>query len=121
MLPFVNYEDQEIAAKNDNPTIGLLLCSEKNDAVVRYVLADKNRQVFASRYQFVLPSEAQLRAEIARELDLLGQHPPAPAGSAGRAPLQSDTGKLAAAAAPLTNRPGAARKRAVAIPRKPRG
>lgn len=121
MLLYVNYYDQEIAAKNDNPTIGLLLCSEKNDAVVRYVLADKNRQVFASRYQFVLPSEAQLRAEIARELDLLGQPPPAPAGGAVRAPLRSGAGKLAAVAARLTGRPGAARKRAVATPRKPRG
>ncbi len=69
MLLYVNYYDREIATKDDNPTIGLVLCSEKNDAVVRYVLADKNEQVFASRYQFALPSEADLRAEIRRELE----------------------------------------------------
>lgn len=68
MLLYVNYYDREVAAKNDSPTIGLILCSEKNDAVVRYVLADKTRQVFASRYQLHLPSEAELRAELQREL-----------------------------------------------------
>lgn len=73
MLLYVNYYDREIATKDDNPTIGLVLCSAKNDAVVRYVLADKNEQVFASRYQFALPSEADLRAEIRRELELIDQ------------------------------------------------
>ena len=58
-----------MAAKGDNPTIGLLLCSEKNDAVVRYVLGDKTEQIFASRYQFALPSEDDLRAEIRREME----------------------------------------------------
>lgn len=71
MLLYVNYYDREVAAADDNPTIGLVLCSEKNDAVVRYVLADKHAQIFASRYQFALPSEDVLRAEIQRELDLL--------------------------------------------------
>ena len=68
MLLYVNYYDREVATKDDSPTIGLILCSDKNDVVVRYVLADKNRQVFASRYQLHLPSEAELRAEIQREL-----------------------------------------------------
>ena len=69
MLLYVNYYDREVATKDDNPSIGLVLCSEKNEAVVRYVLAEKNSQVFASRYQFALPSEADLRAEIRRELE----------------------------------------------------
>ena len=69
MQLYVNYYDREVAAKGDNPTIGLLLCSEKNDAVVRYVLGDKSEQIFASRYQFALPSEADLRAEIRREME----------------------------------------------------
>lgn len=76
MLLYVNYYDREVASKDDNPTIGLILCSEKNDAVARYVLADKNEQVFASRYQFVLPSVDQLRAEMQRELEHLGQTVP---------------------------------------------
>lgn len=72
MLLYVNYYDREVVTKGDNPTIGLVLCSEKNDAVVRYVLADKSQQIFASRYQFALPSEAELRAEIQRELEQIG-------------------------------------------------
>jgi predicted nuclease of restriction endonuclease-like (RecB) superfamily len=84
MLLYVNYYDREVAAADDNPTIGLILCSEKNDAVVRYVLADKHEQVFASRYQLMLPSEEDLRAEIRRELEQLGQggqeHATSPAG-----------------------------------------
>lgn len=71
MLLYVNFYDQEVVGKDDNPTIGLVLCSEKNDAVVRYVLADKHEQIFASRYQFELPSVDDLRAEICRELDAL--------------------------------------------------
>ena len=71
MLLYVNFYDQEVATKDDNPTIGLVLCSEKNDAVVRYVLADKHEQVFASRYQFELPSVEDLRTEILRELETL--------------------------------------------------
>lgn len=69
MLLYVNFYDQEVRAKDDNPTIGLVLCSEKNDAVVRYVLADKHEQIFASRYQFELPSVDDLRAEIRREVE----------------------------------------------------
>lgn len=69
MQLYVNYYDREVASKGDNPTIGLLLCSEKNDAVVRYVLGDKSEQIFASRYQFALPSEDDLRAEIRREME----------------------------------------------------
>ena len=77
MLLYVNYYDREVATKDDHPTIGLVLCSEKNDAVVRYVLADKHEQIFASRYQFALPSEAELRAEIRRELEQLQNTEPA--------------------------------------------
>jgi predicted nuclease of restriction endonuclease-like (RecB) superfamily len=71
MLMYVNYYDREIAAPDDQPTIGLILCADKNEAMVRYVLADKSEQIFASRYQFQLPSEEVLRAELRRELDAL--------------------------------------------------
>lgn len=69
MQLYVNYYDREIAGSDDQPTIGLILCAEKNDAAVRYVLDEKNSQIFASRYQLHLPSEAQLRAELQRELE----------------------------------------------------
>lgn len=68
---YVNYYDREIASSDDNPTIGLILCSEKNDAVVRYVLGEHNAQIFASRYQLYLPTETQLQTELRRELDQL--------------------------------------------------
>lgn len=71
MQLYVNYYDADIASADDNPTIGLILCSEKNDAVVRYVLGERTAQIFASRYQLYLPSEAQLQAELRRELDQL--------------------------------------------------
>lgn len=71
MQLYVHYYDREVAESGDNPTIGLILCTDKNDAVVRYVLDEKNEQIFASRYQFHLPSEEELRTELWRELDLI--------------------------------------------------
>jgi predicted nuclease of restriction endonuclease-like (RecB) superfamily len=68
MQLYVNWYDREVIGAGDNPTIGLILCTEKNDAVVRYVLADKSRQIFASRYQLYLPTEAELQDELKREL-----------------------------------------------------
>lgn len=68
MQLYVNYYDREIAEPGDGPTIGLILCTGKNDAVVRYVLDEKRHQIFASRYQLHLPSEETLRAELQREL-----------------------------------------------------
>lgn len=65
---YVNYFDQEIAAKDDNPTIGLILCTEKSDAMVKYTLGEQNTQIFASKYQFHLPSEEELEAELRREI-----------------------------------------------------
>jgi predicted nuclease of restriction endonuclease-like (RecB) superfamily len=86
MLLYVNYYDREVAMAGDNPTIGLILCSEKNDAVVRYVLADRNEQVFASRYQLHLPTEAQLQDELRRELaQLQGTEPTNPSPGKGPA------------------------------------
>jgi predicted nuclease of restriction endonuclease-like (RecB) superfamily len=71
MQMYVNYYDREIAGADDNPTIGLILCTDKNDAMVRYVLDKKRRQIFASRYQTHLPTEEALRAELRRELNRL--------------------------------------------------
>jgi predicted nuclease of restriction endonuclease-like (RecB) superfamily len=66
---YVNYYDRERRTEGDNPTLGLILCADKNDAVVRYTLgADQQRMIFASRYKLHLPSEAELRAELRREV-----------------------------------------------------
>jgi predicted nuclease of restriction endonuclease-like (RecB) superfamily len=65
---YVNYYDENCRSEGDNPTLGLILCTEKNDAMVLYTLGEKGKQIFASKYQFHLPSEADLEAEIKREL-----------------------------------------------------
>lgn len=65
---YVNYYDRECLTEGDNPTIGLILCAAKNDAVVRYTLGDEQRKIFASRYKLYLPTESELREEIRREV-----------------------------------------------------
>jgi predicted nuclease of restriction endonuclease-like (RecB) superfamily len=69
---YVNYYDRERRTAGDNPTLGLILCTDKHDAVVRYTLAaDQRKTIFASRYKLHLPTEAELRAEIRREIKAL--------------------------------------------------
>jgi hypothetical protein len=57
--------DEQVRQTGDNPTIGLVLCSERNEAVVRYPSLTGSDQIFASRYQPWLPTEAELQAELA--------------------------------------------------------
>ena len=64
------YEDK-IRGEDDNPTIGLILCSDKNEAVAKYSVLADGEQMFASKYQFVLPKVEELEAEIRKELDSL--------------------------------------------------
>jgi YhcG PDDEXK nuclease domain len=69
---YVNYYDRDRCAEDDNPTLGLILCSDKNDAVVRYTLgAEQQNKIFASRYKLYLPTEAELQAELSREISQL--------------------------------------------------
>lgn len=68
MQLYVNYYDKEIASADDNPTIGLILCTRKSDAMVKYMLGDKAKRIFASKYQFHLPTEKELEAELKREI-----------------------------------------------------
>ena len=68
---YVRVFDEQQRGEGDNPTIGLILCSERNAAVAKYsALADK-QQLFASKYQLLLPSEEELRAELERDRALL--------------------------------------------------
>ena len=64
------YEDQ-FKIPGDNPTIGLLLCSDKGEAVAKYSILNENRQVFASKYLPNLPTEEELRLEIEKERRLI--------------------------------------------------
>lgn len=67
MQMYVNYYDRELKAPNDNPTVGLILCEHKKEAVVRYTLSQGNKQIFASRYKLYLPTEEELVRELKRE------------------------------------------------------
>lgn len=64
------YEDR-FKIPGDNPTIGLLLCSDKSEAVAKYSILNENKQIFASKYLPNLPTEEQLRLEIERERHLI--------------------------------------------------
>lgn len=75
---YVRVFDQHIRQPGDNPTIGLILCSERNEAVARYSLLADSEQVFASRYQPWLPTEAELQAELTRDRALLENAQPLP-------------------------------------------
>ncbi|MBA3065086.1 DUF1016 family protein [bacterium] len=72
MQMYVNFYDREIKQKDDNPTVGLVLCEDKKDAVVRYTLPKNNKQIFASRYKLYLPTEEELVRELKRERLFLG-------------------------------------------------
>ncbi len=61
MQMYVHYFDREICTREDNPTIGLILCADKNDAVVEYVLDKGNERIFASRYKLEPPPVEELR------------------------------------------------------------
>lgn len=76
---YVNYYDRERLTPGDNPTLGLILCTDKNDTAVKYTLGTGQQNIFASRYQLHLPSEADLAAELRRELALLVPAEPASA------------------------------------------
>ena len=67
MQMYVNYYQREITAPDENPPIGIVLCADKNDAVVRYTLPEDNQQIFASRYKLYLPTEKELADELQRE------------------------------------------------------
>lgn len=61
MQMYVNYYDREVKLKEENKTIGIILCQDKSEAVVRYTLPEENDQIFASKYLTVLPSKTELK------------------------------------------------------------
>jgi predicted nuclease of restriction endonuclease-like (RecB) superfamily len=64
---YVRMYDDLKRSGEDGPTVGIILCAQKNDSVVRYSVLRGNEQLFASKYTLVLPSEDELRAELDRE------------------------------------------------------
>lgn len=68
---YVRMFDDLTATPDDNPTIGLILCTEKNETVARYSVLKDRKQIFASKYMLCLPTEEQLRQEIEKERKLI--------------------------------------------------
>lgn len=64
---YVRYFEKEEKGGGDNPTIGLILCSDKNEAMAKYTLLGGSKTVFASKYRLYLPSEEALRQEMEKE------------------------------------------------------
>jgi predicted nuclease of restriction endonuclease-like (RecB) superfamily len=73
MQLYVNYYTREQREEWENPAIGILLCAEKNEAVVRYTLPEGQEQIFAARYLLQLPTEAELLGELQRGRHLFRQ------------------------------------------------
>lgn len=68
---YVRMFDDLKRGEDDNPTIGIILCDSKDETVVKYSILQGSQQLFASKYQRVLPTEAELIAEIEREKRLI--------------------------------------------------
>ena len=61
---YVNYYDRYVKTEDENPTIGILLCTDKNDTAVKLALPENNQTILASKYQLYLPTTEQLINEI---------------------------------------------------------
>ncbi len=70
---YVRMMDDLKRAPDDNPTVGIILCAQKDASVVRYSVLHENEKLFASRYKLVLPSEDELRAELDRKRNKLAK------------------------------------------------
>lgn len=64
---YVKYFEENIKTEGDNPTIGIVLCSEKNETMVKYSILNENDHLFASKYKLYIPTEEELKKEIERE------------------------------------------------------
>ena len=67
MQMYVHYYERELMNEGDNPPIGIVLCADKSESVVRFTLPEDETQIFASKYKLYLPSEEELLQELKRE------------------------------------------------------
>ncbi|MCP1224625.1 YhcG family protein [Sebaldella sp. S0638] len=61
MQMYVNYYDRKIKNEDENKTIGIILCKDKSESIVEMTLPEENTQIFASKYQLILPSKEELK------------------------------------------------------------
>ena len=69
MQMYVNYYDRFVKLDNENKTIGIILCKDKKDTLVEITLPENNEQIFASKYQTVLPSKKELKQLIENKMN----------------------------------------------------
>ena len=68
---YVHYYERELMNEGDNPPIGIVLCADKSESVVKYTLPENETQIFASKYKLYLPSEEELLRELKQEYQAL--------------------------------------------------
>ncbi|RHF74814.1 DUF1016 domain-containing protein [Fusobacterium mortiferum] len=73
MQMYVHYFEDEMMTEGDNPPIGIVLCADKSESVVKYTLPKGEKQTFASKYMVYLPTEEELLSEVKKEYDILKQ------------------------------------------------
>lgn len=67
MQMYVHYYERELMNDGDSPLIGIVLCADKSESIVKYTLPENETQIFASKYKLYLPSEEELSQELQRE------------------------------------------------------
>ena len=67
MQMYVHYYERELMNDGDSPPIGIVLCADKSESIVKYTLPENETQIFASKYKLYLPSEEELSRELQRE------------------------------------------------------
>ena len=68
---YVRYFEDKVKLPDDNPTIGIILCADKNDTMAKYSVLSDNENLFASKYMLYLPTEEELKYELRRECELI--------------------------------------------------
>ena len=68
---YVRMFDDLKRGEDDNPTIGIILCADKDATIAKYSVLSESRQVFASKYKLILPTEEELAAELERNVHYL--------------------------------------------------
>jgi predicted nuclease of restriction endonuclease-like (RecB) superfamily len=70
---YVRMFDDKYLSEGDNPTIGLILCAQKNETIAKYSVLNESKQLFASKYMLYLPTEDELQQEIERKRRMIEQ------------------------------------------------
>ena len=68
---YVRLFDDKVKMPDDNPTIGIILCADKDESIVKYSVLADNENLFASKYKLYLPTEEELKEELRRERELI--------------------------------------------------